>query len=95
MILARPAQGLKNLTWASGLTIFNIMTTENQSNIESLEGKVEELLALSKKLATENGELKQQLQDLKGERSQLVEQKEQVRNQVESMITRLKTIETA
>jgi len=71
------------------------MTTENQSNIQSLEGKVEELLALSKKLAVENSELKQQLQSLKGERSQLVEQKEQVRNQVESMITRLKTIETA
>ncbi len=71
------------------------MKTENQSNIEALEGKVEELLALSKKLATENTELKQQLQDIRGERSQLVEQREQVRNQVEGMITRLKTIETA
>jgi len=71
------------------------MNTENQSNIEALEGKVEELLTLSKKLAAENTELKQQLQDIKGERSQLVEQRETVRNQVESMITRLKTIETA
>ena len=71
------------------------MNTENQSNIEALEGKVEELLTLSKKLATENTELKQQLQGIKGERSQLVEQRESVRNQVESMITRLKTIETA
>jgi len=90
-----PGQHLKNLTWAQGLTILNIMNTENQSNIETLEGKVEELLMLSKKLAVENAELKQQLQGIKGERSQLVEQRETVRNQVESMITRLKTIETA
>ncbi len=71
------------------------MNTETQSNIEALESKVEDLLALSKKLATENADLKQQLQGIRGERSQLVEQREQVRNQVESMITRLKTIETA
>jgi len=71
------------------------MNTKTQSNIDALEGKVEELLALSKTLATENAELKQQLHDIRGERSQLVEQREQVRNQVESMITRLKTIETA
>ena len=71
------------------------MNTEKQSNIEALESKVEELLALSKKLSTENTELKQQLQDTKGDRAHLFEQREQVRNQVESMITRLKTIETA
>ena len=71
------------------------MSNETQSNIEALESKVEELLALSKKLSTENTELKQQLQDTKGDRAHLFEQREQVRNQVESMITRLKTIETA
>ncbi len=71
------------------------MSTENKSNIEVLENKVEELLALSKKLSAENVELKQQLQDTKGDRAHLFEQKEQVRNQVESMITRLKTIEIA
>jgi len=71
------------------------MNTENKSNIEALESKVEELLALSKKLSTENTELKQQLQDIRGDRAHLFEQREQVRNQVEGMITRLKTIETA
>ena len=71
------------------------MNTENQSNIDSLESKVEELLVLTKKLSTENADLKQQLQDIRGDRAHLVEQREQVRNQVEGMITRLKTIETA
>ncbi len=71
------------------------MSTETQSNIEALESKVEELLILTKKLSTENTELKQQLQDIRGDRAHLVEQREQVRNQVEGMITRLKTIETA
>ena len=71
------------------------MSTENQSNIEALESKGEELLALTKKLSEENTELKQQLQDIRNDRSHLVEQKEQVRSQVEGMITRLKTMETA
>ena len=71
------------------------MTTENQSNIEALESKVEELLALTNKLAKENAELKEQLQDIRNDRAHLVEQKETVRNQVESMITRLKVMETA
>jgi len=71
------------------------MSNETQSNIEALENKVEELLALSKKLSTENTELKQQLKDIRGDRAHLVEQRETVRTQVEGMITRLKTIETA
>jgi len=71
------------------------MNTENQNNIDALESKVDELLALSKKLSTENAELKQQLQNIRNDRAQLFEQKELVRSQVESMITRLKTIETA
>ncbi len=71
------------------------MSIQNQSNIQALESKVEELLTLTKQLSEENNELKQQLQNTRSERAHLVEQKEQVRTQVESMITRLKTIETA
>ena len=71
------------------------MSTENQSNIEALESKVEELLALTQKLSTENTELKKQLQETRSDRAGLVEQREQVRHQVEGMISRLKTIETA
>ena len=88
-------RSLEYLTYSNGITIFSIMSTENQSNIEALESKVEELLALTKKLSEENTELKQQLQDIRNDRSHLVEQKEQVRSQVEGMIARLKTMETA
>lgn len=71
------------------------MSKENPSNIEALESKVEELLALTRQLSQENTELKQQMKDIRNDRSHLVEQKEQVRSQVEGMIARLKTIETA
>ncbi len=71
------------------------MNTENKNNIEALESKVDELLALTKKLSTENTELKQQLQGIRGDRAHLVEQREHVRSQVEGMIARLKTVETA
>ena len=83
------------MTFSHGITIFNIMSTENQSNIEALESKVEELLALTQKLSAENTELKKQLQETRSDRAGLVEQREQVRHQVEGMISRLKTIETA
>ncbi len=71
------------------------MSTENQSNIEALEKKVDELIALSTRLSLENNTLKQQLQQIRNDRASLVEQRDQVRHQVEGMITRLKTIETA
>lgn len=71
------------------------MSTENQSNIEALEKKVDELIELSTRLSLENNALKQQLQEIRNDRASLVEQRDQVRHQVEGMITRLKTIETA
>ena len=71
------------------------MTKETQQNIDDLEHKVEELLALTRALSEENKQLKNQLHSLKTDRSTLVEQKEKVRTQVESMISRLKSMETA
>jgi len=71
------------------------MTDHISQNIEALESKVEELLVLSKRLSAENKNLQKQLFDLKTDRSVLVEQKEHVRTQVESMISRLKAMETA
>ena len=71
------------------------MTDHTSHNIEALEARVDELLALSQRLAEENKNLKAQLQDIKNDRSALVEQKEHVRAQVESMISRLKAMETA
>ncbi len=72
-----------------------VMNTENQSNIDALEKKVEQLLDASQLLLSENTKLKQQLQDMRSDRAHLFEQREQVRTQVESMITRLKVIESS
>ncbi|MDH5483741.1 MAG: TIGR02449 family protein [Gammaproteobacteria bacterium] len=71
------------------------MNNQATTNIESLESKVEELLALSQRLSEENAQLKAQLFALKTDKSGLVEQKEQVRSQVEGMISRLKAMESA
>lgn len=69
------------------------MKKDTSENIQQLEAKVDELLQLSKRLSKENAELKAQLQKLQEDRSGLVEQKEQVRTQVESMIARLRAME--
>jgi len=63
--------------------------------ITKLEEQVAELLVLCQRLGKDNGELRAQLQQLVSERSTLVEQKEKVRVQVESMITRLRSMENA
>lgn len=73
------------------------ISTMNDSikRITKLEEQVSELLELCKRLGDDNVELRAQLQQLTSERSNLVEQKEKVRVQVESMITRLRSMEKA
>jgi len=71
------------------------MSIENKRNIEALERKVDELIALSTKLSLENDALKLQLKEIRSDRAGLVEQRDTVRGQVEGMITRLKSIEIA
>ncbi len=68
---------------------------EITSKINHLEEQVIELLDLSKRLGKENSDLRSQLQHLSGERATLTEQKEQVRSQVEAMISRLRSMESA
>lgn len=63
--------------------------------ISKLEEQVSELLKLCQRLGDDNIELRAQLQHLSAERSSLIEQKEKVRVQVESMITRLRSMEKA
>ena len=65
------------------------------TRISKLEDQVGELLGLCQKLGNDNTELRAQLQNLSSERSNLIEQKEKVRIQVESMITRLRSMEKA
>ena len=70
------------------------MNTSTQQNIDALERKTEELLRLVQRLSTENATLKAQLHSMKLDKNGLIEQKEQVRGQVEQMIARLKAMET-
>ncbi len=69
--------------------------TNTITRIDKLEEQVSELLDLCKRLGDDNVELRAQLQQLTAERSNLVGQKEKVRLQVESMITRLRSMEKA
>jgi cell division protein ZapB len=68
---------------------------ETTSKIDRLEEQVGELLDLCKRLGKENRDLRTQLQHLSGERATLLEQKEQARSQVEAMISRLRSMESA
>ena len=69
--------------------------TDTITRINKLEEQVGELLTLCEQLGNGNKDLRAQLQQLTAERSTLVEQKEKVRVQVESMISRLRSMEKA
>lgn len=69
--------------------------TDTITRINKLEEQVGELLELCKRLGDDNKDLRSQLQHLNSERSTLIEQKEKIRVQVESMITRLRSMEKA
>jgi uncharacterized protein (TIGR02449 family) len=69
--------------------------TDTITRINKLEEQVGELLTVCEQLSNGNKDLRAQLQQLTSERSTLVEQKEKVRVQVESMITRLRSMEKA
>ncbi len=69
--------------------------TDTITRIDKLEAQVGELLELCQRLGNDNQELRTQLQALTSERSNLIEAKEKVRVQVESMITRLRSMEKA
>jgi uncharacterized protein (TIGR02449 family) len=69
--------------------------TDTITRITKLEEQVGELLELCQRLDHDNNDLRSQLQRLTSERSTLIEQKEKIRIQVESMITRLRSMENA
>ena len=68
---------------------------DTTSKINRLEQQVSELLDLCKRLGDENSDLRAQLKHLSGERATLLEQKERAHTQVEAMISRLRSMETA
>ena len=82
------------MTKSDSQPIINTMT-DTITRINKLEEQVGELLTVCEQLSNGNKDLRAQLQQLTSERSTLVEQKEKVRVQVESMITRLRSMEKA
>jgi uncharacterized protein (TIGR02449 family) len=69
--------------------------TNTITRINKLEQQVGELLELCQRLVDDNKDLRSQVQQLTTERSTLFEQKQKIRVQVESMITRLQSMEKA
>ncbi len=60
--------------------------------LSNLEHKIDQLVALSERLQKENAGLRQRELNLLKEKGVLMEKNEQARSRVESMITRLKTL---
>jgi len=75
-------------------------TTDNktvnpvESELQRLELRVNDLLALVHQLAEENRALRNRQDTLATERATLLQKNEQVRTRVEAMIGRLRTMET-
>ena len=63
------------------------------TDIDTLERKVNELIELCKLLARENKALRNQQSNWTTERARLIEKNELAKSKVESMISRLKSLE--
>ena len=63
------------------------------NDLEALEEKVDELIALSEVLAEENQVLKAKQQSWTTERAKLVQKNELAKTRVESMIARLRALD--
>ena len=63
------------------------------NDLEALEEKVDELIALSEVLVEENQVLKAKQQSWTTERAKIVEKNELAKTRVESMIARLKALD--
>ena len=87
------------LTHCKTHSILAGMSIEEQNpgaelDLEHLEERVEELIHTVSRLKEENHLLYNRQGELTAERAELIEKSEQAKNRVESMITRLKSMET-
>ena len=73
-----------------------LMSNDNNETMDlaALENRVDELINTVEELKTENSALKNQQESLVSERAILIEKTEQARTRIESMIGRLKAMET-
>lgn len=62
-------------------------------DIQSLEAKIDALIALNAKLTNENRVLREQHSQLQAEKTALMEKTTLARQKIEAMIDRLKTLE--
>ncbi len=62
-------------------------------DIKQLEKTVDHLVAFLDRIKAENHALKRKLEELTQEKSLLMQKNDQAKNRLESMITRLKTLE--
>jgi cell division protein ZapB len=69
-------------------------TNAEKTDLASLEARVDELIRTVEHLATENSALRNQQESLMTERATLIEKTEQARTRIESMIARLRAMET-
>ncbi|MGD2137442.1 MAG: TIGR02449 family protein [Gammaproteobacteria bacterium] len=65
-----------------------------EQELERLEERVNGLLEVIDRLTMENRSLRAQQESLTTERAGLLEKHDQVRNRVEAIVTRLKSLET-
>jgi cell division protein ZapB len=71
----------------------NQATNKPMEEMDILERRVSELIALTEQLARENKALRNQQENWSVERAKLIEKNELAKSRVESMIGRLRTLE--
>lgn len=67
----------------------------NEQELKVLEHRLDELIQLTQRLRDENRALRAKQSQLTQERAKLAEKNDLARSRVESMITRLKTMESS
>ena len=69
-------------------------TRNHEQDLKSLDCRIDELIQLCHQLKSENQALRDQQSNVMSERASLMEKNELARSRIESMIMRLKTMET-
>ena len=64
-----------------------------ETDIATLEARIDELITLSRTLTQENNALRQEQTDWRAERAKLVERNELAKNKIDAMIGRLRTLD--
>jgi len=68
--------------------------TETETGLDILESRIDELIRIISKLTEDNRSLLSTQERLIAERAELIDKTDMARTRVESMITRLKSMET-